>query len=89
MSDSALRNFSTTQIEQAIAKAMGDLAGGEFTVRISAKKYSAPEMSQLTGKAEKVDLTISVVQKPAPLNIVIDLTEPDGTVSAQMHVDPK
>jgi hypothetical protein len=68
MGASPLRNFSATQIEEAIAKALGDLAGSEFLVEVAVTKYVSSDMSELTGKAERVDLSISATQKQAPLD---------------------
>jgi hypothetical protein len=89
MSSSPLRKFSTVQIEQAVAKALSELAGGEFVVELSNIKFSSSKMNALTGKAEIADLNISAKQKAEPLDINVNFVEPDGTVSGSMHIGPQ
>jgi len=82
MSTSPLRKFSTNQLEEAIAKALKELAGVDFVVEISGQKYVASKMSPLTGKPERVEFALAATLKPEPFDININFVDPDGNTKA-------
>jgi hypothetical protein len=82
MSASPLRKFSTERLEQAIAKALTELAGGDFIVEISGQKYIASKVSASTGKPERVEFALAATQKPEPFDININFVDPDGNTKA-------
>jgi hypothetical protein len=69
MTSSPLRNFSTTDIERAIAKALADLTGSKFIVDISNTTFSSGEMYELTGTSERVGISFSAAHKQGKVDV--------------------